>query len=631
MKKKVLITTTVLILTIFFSAFLNVDNADNKTYNISLDSKAITLENQIIIQNGTIMLPLKDTLNLFGAYFNYYENQKKINSYYNNSFASLCIDKKEAFINGNKMTLTEPISVINDKSYAPLKFFCDFLNLESKQNYDTIELTTRYNKTCVILNSKLYTERKFDDYDLSIAIPESWKLLKSGYYGIDNPYEKYGFKIKIIDTNQKIQPEYYLENIIRNAKPKSNFSMVDIEKSEIKTSNHTFYTLYYTIEENKEQESDDKKNKNLEEENVKEKESEKNDQKSKKKKAKKEVITKHHAYYVCQDDNKIYEFHFNHSKKTLRHSVVNDFENALHSLKIKPYDMSPVYEHYIEYPRFTELDIDLISKIHSSMEIYDKFNFAGKLNYLPANKLYSRVIRNQHEKVSLIPISEDWSFDSLIYAPFGIGKHNVEIFEKDLNGNELVLIRFNIVNLSPKKIYYLIPGEYIKPDAENIKNDMISITDSQFLNDKFVTEYQRALSIFKFTAKNIIFDESVFFEENNLLSADKIKLNEKISMINTNIYLASLMRNAGIPCRILEGNNQKGKHIFLECKINGTWKVFDISSEVEYRNTDNSHRKYNEVIQINKNIKPIDVFTKFYYVDSNIYKQFFTEIIYLDY
>ncbi len=639
MKKKILIITTVLTLAIFFNAFLNVENADNKTFNISLDSKPITLENPIITQNGTIMLPLKDTLNYFGAHLDYYEDQKKINYYYNNSFACLYIDKNNAFINGNKIELKEPVSLINSTSYVPLKFFCDFLNLEYSQNNDNLALKTRYNKTCVLLNSKLYTEHKFNDYNLSLAIPESWKLLKSGYYGVENPYEKYGFKIKITDTNQKIQPEYYLDNIIRNAKPKSNFDMVDIKKSEIKTANHTFYTLYYTIEKNEAQARVDKNSKedkfssktkndkdNTDVQNDKDNKNEKTDQ------VKKEVlIAKHHSYYVCQVANKVYEFHFNHSKKNLNCSITGEFETLLQSLKVKPYDMSPVYEHYIEYPRFSELGINLISKIHSSMEIYNKFNFAGSITYQSENEIYCRVSRDKEAKTTLVPIKEDGSFDAIIYVPFGIGKHNIELYEKDINNNETILLRFNIVNLSPKKIYYLIPGDFIKPYAENIKSDLETILISKLARDKFVNEYQYASAIFKYIAEKIVYDQNQFYMQDNILSADQIDLSQKISSTNTNIYLASLMRSAGIQCRIIEGINQKGKHIFLECKINGAWKVFDISSEIEYKNTDNSNRKYNELIQINKNIMPIDVFKKFYYVDSSIYKQFFTEINYLDY
>ncbi len=633
MKKKALISTCFAICFIFFSAFYNIENADDKVYKLVLDSKEINLKNPIVLQNSTIMLPVKDCLDLFDAHFDYYESNKKISSYYDNSFANLYIDKNKIFINGNELELNEPITTINSNAYAPVKFFCDFLNLEYQLNDKNIELSSRFDTNYVYLNSQANTEHKFEKYKLKLALPFGWQAIGDNYFGIENPYEKYGFKIKTTEAYPDFKPEYYFNGIIQSVGSSAKDNVKNIKESDIKTENHTFYVLHYTIEKKEEQEkiAEERKSENNAPTEAGNETNEKRTNEGKEKKTEKPAQSTHYSHYLCVEEGIIYEFIFDHSKNNSEHPVQKDFESSLRSLKVKPYDISPVYEHYLEYPRFSELEIELQSKIHSTMEIYSNFNFAGSIKNMGKGKIYSKVTREKNEKISEIEIDENGNFDALIFAPFGIGSHNIHIYEIDENNNEISLMRFNIVNLSAKDISYTIPDKYIKPNAENIKDDLQKIMEENN-NKKFLNEYKLSLAIFMYVADNFVYDNELFMQKDaEKIPADKLNLSEKMTCINANIYLASIMRSADIPCRIIEGKNNLGRHIYMECKINGMWRVYDISSEIFSRHNKVDNAKKSEYTQINKNLKPIDILNTFYYVESGVYKQFFSDFNYFKY
>lgn len=628
MKRKLLITLFLTILLLFLDAFGTAELADDKKFTIFLNSKPLVLNDPILVKNGTIMLPVKNILDVMQAHADYYEHQKKLNCYYNNSFAKLFIDRNFIYINGNKHTFREPVTLIDGKTYAPLKFHCDFLRLDERVQENKIELTSRFDTEYVYINSKLNREYKFEELDLSIALPEGWSYLKDSYFGIDNPYEKYGFKIKITNDDSPIDPDSYLENLLRNEDPSNEFHVINTSKSKLVTDNRNFYVLYYSIEKVQKQESDgseaaDAKNKKSDTKPERESNPHEDDR------AKQEI--KHHAHYVCLENGKRYEFHFAHSKNTLKHQVLLDFEHSLSSLKLPPYNLSPVYEHYIEYPRLSELGFLIKSKLHSSMEIHDKFRFAGTTEDPEGKTLYVSVNRNKQKKLSVIPVDETGEFESWIYAPFGIGKHNVKVFRLDENDREEILLQFNIINLSAKNIYYLVPGEFVRPDANNVKQDLEQILKQRDADETYMNDYQVALKLFEATARKVAHHPLTYFAEAEPKSADTLDIRQGVSSINANIYLCSLMRSAEIPCRLIQGENIHGKHVYTECMISGSWRVFDLDSQVLKKEQGDTYKPPNPNAKITKTSKPIEVLDRFYYIDSTVYQEFFDRINYLDY
>lgn len=628
MKRKLLITLFLTILLLFLDAFGTADLADDKKFTIFLNSKPLVLNDPVLVKNGTIMLPVKNILDVMHAHTDYYEHQKKLNCYYNNSFAKLFIDRNFIYINGNKHTFREPVTLIDGKTYAPLKFHCDFLHLDERVQENKIELTSRFDTEYVYLNAKLNREYKFEELGLSIALPEGWSYLKDSYFGIDNPYEKYGFKIKITNDDSPIDPDSYLENLLRSEHPSNEFNVINTSKSKLVTDNRNFYVQYYSIEKIQKQESDDWKGSE-----AKSKESGARPEDGLKDRAheREEPELKHHAHYLCVENGKRYEFHFAHSKNTLKHQVLQDFEHSLSSLKLPPYDVSTVYEHYIEYPRLSELGFLIKSKLHSSMEIHDKFRFAGTTEDPERKNLYVLVNRNKQKKLSVIRVDESGKFESLIYAPFGIGKHNVKLFRLDENAREEILLQFNIVNLSAKNIYYLVPGEFVRPDASNVKQDLEQILKERDANDSYMNDYQVALKIFEATARKVAYHPSTYFAESEPKSADTLDIRQGVSSVNANIYLCSLMRSAEIPCRLIQGENIHGKHLYTECMISGSWRVFDLDSQVLKKEQGDAYKPVNPNVKITKTSKPIEVLDRFYYIDSAVYQEFFDRINYLDY
>lgn len=197
-----------------------------------------------------------------------------------------------------------------------------------------------------------------------------------------------------------------------------------------------------------------------------------------------------------------------------------------------------------------------------------------------------------------------------------------------------------MINLSPKDIFYLVPGTYIRPDAANIKRDLKKILNRETFDEKFLNEYQIALSIFDYVSSRLFYDPELYFAGQAPNSADHLVLKNIRRQIDANVYLCSLMRGAEIPCRMMLGKNRSGEYLYLECMINGSWKVYDLNSQIQ-RKYDRSKSKLvlkhedlykkPDLLKLGKNSAPIEVFQKYYYVDSVYYQQLFDTVEYLDY
>lgn len=65
--------------------------------------------------------------------------------------------------------------------------------------------------------------------------------------------------------------------------------------------------------------------------------------------------------------------------------------------------------------------------------------------------------------------------------------------------------------------------------------------------------------------------------------------------------------------------------------ISGSWRVFDLDSQVLKKEQGDTYKPPNPNAKITKTSKPIEVLDRFYYIDSTVYQEFFDRINYLDY
>lgn len=614
----------ILILTFLYNSSV----ADEIPIPVKLNGVLLNLESPAINRNGNILLPLKDLLSEFKASPVWYSELRQITCAHNNMFAKMFIGKKGVYLNGNLTEYDLPVELIDGTAYAPVSFYCDFLSLSYNVVDETVSLTQRDNFNSSFFGTSLFTETMIPNQDLIMALPFGWKKLPNNSFGVENPYEKYSFTVNNTDKEQS--PSSYRETL-RNNLPVSKSSehkvkvLDNVSMSELVTNDRIFYCLYYSTAHTNEKDifkkndSDEEKNNKPDSDSAKEKK----DQDS--------FHIEHHAHYICSVGNLIYDFHFIHNKNTMNHTILSEFEHALNSVKFPPYYFNSMYENYIEYDTFTDISMELSSKINSNHETYDGFIFEGKCDISNDIEILAEVKKNNDTREFVIQIDDKGNFYGKIYTPFGVGKHQVTIFCKGKNekSKKEPLLSFSVINLSGKDIKYMVPGKKVRSRSVKTQEFLNKIFNENSIDRPYESEYEVAKTIFNYLENNINIGTVFINEKNEADNSEAIMEKKSITETEANILFASLMRGSGIRTRIVKSTNRETKRIYCESLINGEWRIYDIAGKIFHRNL--VQEKKLTDFEKNVSLIPEKRFIVFSYVKPLIYDDLFNTIEYLDY
>ncbi|MCK5763433.1 MAG: transglutaminase domain-containing protein, partial [Clostridiales bacterium] len=431
--------------------------------------------------------------------------------------------------------------ILNDSIlYVPIGFITEFLdiNVEYDKLNKILRLTNNEYNIYTTYKNYFYKTIEIPKFNINIDIPYYWDLLdeETLLYGKKSNYEDITLNVRVIKNPDDISIDEYINTL-------HDYTEYVHDEGEIKlTEEKTFTTSGFNgklITYNYEQ---------IEGQPI-------------------------YAYYITKVNDLLYILDFNFINKDLP-QLLSTIENIINSFEIKSLAIDSTDEHYIEYPKFYNLDTTLQYEIYSNMQAYNNFNFVGTINPLIEN------IRVTVEKSSKIinfniPVS-DGTFDEEIYLPFGLGKHNVSIFidtESDIIINpELVdleiqsnlLMKFSVINISDDFIRYTLPDINILPNHQHILSMAYLITRDS------LSDYAKAYDIYKYILENV----QVNNEKISQNSYDVYLYNEGNNIAITNCYV-SLLRGIGIPSRVYKGTNRNSSHNWAEVYLNNNWYIVD--------------------------------------------------------
>src|SRR6056297_4496 len=352
--------------------------APAETLSVKLNDTVLDFDVDPMIINDRAMVPMRGIFEYLGAQVYWYPETREVVGYKDNNYIKLQINNETYYKNGNSDTLDSPPIIIRGRTLVPVRFIADSLdmNVDSNANFDGV----------------FYRKIDLKAYGLSFMIPSFWD--KSELY--DYIWDFQGF-----DTNMEIAVE--TEELDE-----------DVDLEGFSTENKQALLKLYTSSGLTFTGSDSLSVNNLDMDVA--------------------YITLHGEGYELYQvifyflgEDRGYTITFTYDSKTNEEDTLSVIKNIMGTTRLESLSVSFSEEHYIEYDKFFEIGMNLTDSIFSNMEVENSFPFTGYVNEYEEMEYFTvKVSKGDKTLTSRIPI-EAYEFETPIYTPFGLGKHDIVI------------------------------------------------------------------------------------------------------------------------------------------------------------------------------------------------------------
>lgn len=542
---------------------------DYESVSVVFNGKTLKDDVSAKFVNGKLMLPMRAYFEILGSSVKWVDSTNEIISYKDNSFIKLKIGSKIAFHNGREFKLDIEPKIIDKSAYISAKFIAE--TFELKYNYDKSKkiLNLDHLKSSVKFNfikDDYFKRVPFDNLGVYISIPQFWEKnanIKNRYEFIEN---KMLYSIEASSVTLKIGQtlENYI-NQLKKSEAESYSSNITYTGSYEETINGIDATVISSIIKGQTKE----------------------------------------IRFLIKENRTVYILKFNYSVNAPESDAIDTINLIAKSFQISNFTVNYLDEHYIEYNEFFNNDIKISQDLFSNMEVQGVMKFSGttsKDTLLSGFKV--TVSRLGQTKTFTIPII-DGEFDSNLYAPFGLGKHNVSIEaiwlkESDLSKSKIStnalkeataklrklktvnpkLLEFSFINLEIDKLEYLIPSEKIQ------KDDLAITSLSNVLTYNQLRKFDKAKLIFDWITKNISLKQSAVLTSTK--NSIQVFDDEYGNNLEINILYSALLRSIDIPARVVLATNIEGtKYYYSELFLNGEWSASDPVAAIRFMNSEN--------------------------------------------
>lgn len=583
--------------------------------DISVIFNGTEIESKIPAQiiNGTLMVPMRKYFEILGANVKWIDSTREVVGYKNNTFIKLKIDSNEAYNNGKKFKLKSAPAIVAGVTLVPVDFVAETFNMSYKFD-ETKNILTLLNKE----NSQKFNYVKdgyfkrvpFDSLGIYISVPQFWEKdpESNSRYG----YSDESVSVSVDVTSAKLANGKTAQDYINDLKLKEldkYSSAITFTGSYNEVINGIDAVVLTSIIKNE----------------------------------KKEVR------YILEEESTIYIIDFNYSIDTPDEDIIDTIGIIAKSFQISKFTVNYQDEHYIEYDSYFASDVKIDQEIYSNMEIKGVMKFSGSVDpNSPVKSLKIKVSRDSKSKVFTIPVVNGM-FDGNIYAPFGLGKHNVTIesilmtnedivkkkdslaesiaaakSDEESSGsqsgstgnkgeestestkNEILMSQFKNFSVdstkqnlkkalvsNPKILEFSFINleidklEYLIP-SEKVQKDHIEITSlSNLLTYNKFRKFDKAKGLFTWVADNISLKQTQGNEEPK--TSIKVFEDEYGNGLEINILYVALLRSIDIPSRVVMGTTiEQSKYYYTEMYINGIWEASDPVAAIRYLKAENS-------------------------------------------
>lgn len=97
----------------------------SRDLNIYVNNKKVIFENKPLLVNGNTLAPIREVIESIGGEVKWVEESQTIIININDSVVELMIDDNMAFINGEPNMLEEPATLINNRTYIPVRYIAE--------------------------------------------------------------------------------------------------------------------------------------------------------------------------------------------------------------------------------------------------------------------------------------------------------------------------------------------------------------------------------------------------------------------------------------------------------------------------------------------------------------------------
>lgn len=558
MRRKLFILMSIFI---FFS-FLNINAyataPDEKPalIKVKLNGKTLEFDTEPIIENDRTMVPMRTIFEQLGAQVTWHDEIKTVTGYrryqdISDVFIKLKIGDNVAYRNGNSFTLDSPPIIRNDRTLVPVRFIAESFGIYVKwdDKNRTVVLSSDNDKVKEpeLIDDISYISKYFDS-GVNIMIPEYWDSSdgsnKFGYKDEENniqmivdikEFEESKTLDQFTEESKSLILDNYKDKVVFTGSDKLSINNLDVNMVYLKNST-------VTPEIN-------------------------------------QVI------YYFTSSKYGYSITFSYYSKSNDSQLLTIISNIINTIELSGI-ISTEDEHYIEYAAFFDYGINLNSEISSTLEVENKFDFKGTISEDSDLEYFVVTISKENEKCQLkIPIT-NYEFDSKIYTPFKLGKHNINIMASKAQDNSKI-IQFSVINYSSQDIRYLIPSMFVEKDDADIVS--IATEINKDVDKKYLNESEKAKAIFKWICDNIEYDSEAVSQTPR--SAKKVLTDKKGNNEEISYLYAALLRASDIPTKIIKGKLEEDYHIWNEILINGKWIIADATWGSGYIDSENMTKK----------------------------------------
>ena len=563
--------------------------------DITLAGQHIAFETGSFVINGEIMVSAKTLCEKLGTQVFTVEKTGQVIVYRDNIFMKFSPNQATAYVNGKAKTM--PVSAILYKGelLIPASFAAKTLEM----SYSTVassELAIDYRENLLEyqqIGFRHFKRINLSNWGVSFYVPEYWQKLSEAeeLYGVEDPFETYYFDVKFYPLGKQYSRAVLTESLLTDLKFKYGDDFQRLSNTTQTINGYKADAIYYDLIEN--------------------------------------GITNHYVSYVFFEQNNGYILTGKFPQTSNEVDAYDLIDDIIGTFSIIKLSINDQLEHYTELPHFFEIGMSLNSQIYSNMPVENQFLFSGSIDPESGVKGFHIIVSKGSEEIDYYVHVEDGQYNSKIYTPFGLGKHNITIYTDlsdgtediytlpsggvtenyaeepsdvtnaltedtidglseeeaitldeivtnallmnfDMNTEDMVM-KFSLLNTSSDAIKYLLPSEYVNYDA------LAVYSISNGLTYNLTNQFAKAKTLYGYVTSTYAYSNTVHGE--GLLNMQQLLTVKEANAIELCFVYTGLLRSVDIPARVVRGISEEGIEYWVETYINGAWYVSAISLE----------------------------------------------------
>lgn len=553
---------------------------------VLLSEQTINFTNKPFILNGEVMVPAKDFFEKIGSQVLLIENSNEVVSYRDNIFMKFKPNSPIALVNGKQKTMPVSAFIHAGELFIPASFasMSNEMTYTADETLRTISIDYREN----VLEYQQFGFRHFKrqslaNWGISFFIPEYWTRDEDvlATFGVENSFESYRLIAEILPLDNQQTRATITDAEVNALRTTYGKSLEIASISTMTLGEYTSDVVYYDL-------------------NI-------------------DGVTTHQILYVFFEQNHGYILRGSYPSTNDFLESKEIFDTIASTFSITKLTVNENLEHYTEMTPFFEHEVLLNSELYSNMPVDNHFKLSGTIGN-PKDLTGLRIFVSKDDQVTdyYIPLIDN-TFNTTIFTPFGLGKHNITVIADDgtnHNSNAFAgldplvnsvddyvsqiilfdshfdpsksIVKFSVINASDEPIKDFLATDYVNydhPDVYNIANALTFTLTNQYSKSRIL--YQWIIDNYKYTDQ--------IRAEGLMNMHDLISTNEANAAELGFIY-TGLLRASDIPARMARGIKEDGIDYWVETYINGQWLVSSVTADVQDANAILDYFNINRVL-----------------------------------